>query len=363
MQTTARSINAKQLIATKYNYNYNMNPLKTIPLLFYNSLINFNIASYNDYIHNKIFIECGVMVSGVRNVFYNICPHIYASYTVCNLSVELNQRFREVVGVSDCIIFKTLDLPIFNHYRSNEINIDPIIIFGETEYTDTIYAAFFEFSDNMEYIVANIYKTTFNYIKSKSYEFLNTNKPFIILDLDKTIYLCNDDCKENFVNDFIISGKSVSSNNIFNYMMMIRPGTREFLYRLSKIANIFALTGGDINYARYAVHAANSINWASSYDNIDCDYTAMIDINNIYSVRKFPYNIIPKKFEYVLPISVFESNEMPKIIKIAVDDNIELWAPEERQYVISIMPFNPNDNSNYLLSIATYIENIIKSHQ
>jgi hypothetical protein len=303
------------------------------------------------------------MVSGVRNVLYNINPYMFISYPVCNLSVELNQRFREIIGISDCIIFRTLDLPIFNHYRSNNINIDPITIFGETEYTDTIYAAFFEFSDNMEYIVTNMYKTTFNYIKTKSYEFLNTKKPFIILDLDKTIYLCNDDCKENFVNDFIISGKLVSSNNIFYNTMMIRPGTREFLYRLSKIANIFALTGGDINYARSAVRAANSMNWESSYDNIDCDYTAMIDINNLYSVIKFPHNIIPKKFEYALPLSVLESYEMPKIIKIAVDDNIELWAPEERQYVINIIPFNPNDNSNYLLSIVTYIENMIKSHQ
>jgi hypothetical protein len=262
------------------------------------------------------------------------------------------------------MIFKTLDLQIFNHYRSNDIIIEPKLIFGEPEYSDIIYLAFFEFSEGTNYIVTNVYKTDFNYIKSKSYEFLNTPKPFVILDLDKTLYLCDVDCenimKRFYITDFSIKDVLYCNNNYFEHNMMIRPGSREFLYRLSKIATVFALTAGDLNYARAAVHKANTINWSSSYDNMNCDYNATIDLLNVYSVRKYSDKSIPKKLEYVLPLSVLEPNELPNFKKFAIDDNIDSWDIEERQQIIKISPFSPVNNSmNDLLSIVSYLENII----
>lgn len=334
--------------------------MNDIPFLFDKTIINFNLINYDENIRNKIFVECGSILSGVRNIIYHLIPYINISYNINE--TELKNKFREIIGTSTGMIFKTLELPIFNHYRSNDIIIDPKNIFGEPEYTDIIYLAFFEFVEGTNFIGANVYKTNFNYIKSKSYEFLNTPKPFVILDLDKTLYLCDTDYEQNmkgfFISDFTIKDVLYCDNNSFEHNMMIRPGTREFLHRLSKIANVFALTAGDLNYARSAVHKANTINWSSSYDNTNCDYNATIDLLNVYSVRKYAHVAIHKKFEYVLPLSVLENEELPNIKKIAIDDNIDSWDVGERQHVINISPFSPvNNNMNDLLSIVTYLEN------
>jgi hypothetical protein len=85
----------------------------------------------------------------------------------------------------------------------------------------------------------------------------------------------------------------------------------------------------------------------------------MIEINNVYSVRKYPNSFIHKKFEYVIPIGFLEPEERPSIKMIAIDDNVESWDPIDRSNVIKIYPFSPVNNSiNDLLSIVSNFEKL-----
>ena len=136
--------------------------------------------------------------------------------------------------------------------------------------------------------------------------------------------------------------------------MMIRPGAREFLYRLSKIAHVYALTAADINYARSAVHACNNLNWSN---NNDLNISAHIDIRNVYSVRKYDNMAIKKKFEHVIPIHLLEMHKRNNIIIYGVDDRIDVWDDIDMRKVFKISPFTPSNNNPYdLLGIVEYLE-------
>jgi hypothetical protein len=98
----------------------------------------------------------------------------------------------------------------------------------------------------------------------------DSHKIFVLLDLDKTLFLSDADAREEqrfaFVGDFEIAGNMAITNERFQHRMMIRPGAHWFLRRISQLAEVFVITAGDLHYARAAVQRANERNWVSSKD-------------------------------------------------------------------------------------------------
>ena len=96
------------------------------------------------------------------------------------------------------------------------------------------------------------------------------HKLFVLLDLDKTLFLSDADAKEEqrhlFVGDYEIGGLMAITNERFGHRMMIRPGCHLFLRRLLQIAEVSVITAGDLHYARQGVARANDRNWVSSID-------------------------------------------------------------------------------------------------
>jgi hypothetical protein len=311
---------------------------------------NLNIDHTYDNLRNlvnKIFIDSGSIISSVRNMYVN---RIIKDNNIMSLVFPTNQlsqtiytKIEEHINISSGIIFKPTD-KYFDPYDEFVIDISP------HSNTETIYLAFFEFIHNNTYIVMDLYQTTYEEIHILSTKLLDNMKPNIILDLDKTLILCKIDCNKNyyniFIEDFVIED---------NYSIMIRPGAQEFIYRLSQFANIYILTAADITYARNIITEANKIFWSSSYDNTK--YKATIKLQNVFSVR-LNYNYVsPKTFNNAIPLNFIDNKIKNKIICLAVDDNINAWALEDRHNVIQIKPFEPiNISSDDLLCIIDYME-------
>jgi hypothetical protein len=296
---------------------------------------------------NKIFIDSGSIISSVRNLYVNRIIKdnniISLVYPTSQLSQPIYTKMKEHINLSSGIIFKPTE-KYFDPYDEFVIDINPI------SNTEIIYLAFFELIHNDMYIIMDLYQTTYTEICNMSTKLLDTMKPNIILDLDKTLILCKIDCNKNyyniFIEDFVIED---------NYSIMIRPGAQEFIYRLSQFANIYIVTAADITYARNVITEANKIYWLSSYDNTK--YKAMIKLQNVFSVRQNYNYVIPKSFNSAIPINFIDNKMKNKIICLAVDDNIDAWAIEDRHNVIEIKPFEPiNISPDDLLCIIDYLE-------
>ena len=311
---------------------------------------NLNIDHTYDNLRNivnKIFIDSGSIKSSVRNMYVN---RIIKDNNIMSLVYPTNQlsrptytKIKEHINISSGIIFKPNE-KYFDPYDEFVIDISPIYN------TETIYLAFFEFIHNETYIVMDLYQTTYEEIHNMSTKLLDNMKPNIILDLDKTLILCKIDCNKNYYNIFI---EDLVIED--NYSIMIRPGAQEFIYRLSQFANIYIVTAADITYARNIITEANKIYWSSSYDNNK--YKANIKLQNVFSVRQNNNYAIPKTFNTAIPINFIDTKMKNKIICLAVDDNIDAWAIEDRHNVIQIKPFEPiNILPDDLLCIIDYLE-------
>ena len=98
----------------------------------------------------------------------------------------------------------------------------------------------------------------------------DSHRIFVLLDLDKTLFLSDADAREDqrfaFVGDFEINGYMAITNERFAHRMMLRPGAHWFLRRVLAIAEVYVITAGDLHYARAAVRLANERHWVSSKD-------------------------------------------------------------------------------------------------
>ena len=188
-------------------------------------------------------------------------------------------------------------------------------------------------------------KRKISYWKSLIYskDYNSSKQKFIVfLDLDKTLYLSDNDCNQYqrhmFTNDFNISGNTVLTNEWFHYNMMIRPGAHKFLLELSKIAIFCAITAADIHYARAAVTYANLRKWTTSQELESIDLASLpnvtIPITQLFSVRNMPKTAQYKTFERAI---MLPGDYIPVAM---VDDDITAWDPSLRKYILQLVRFN-----------------------
>ena len=193
-----------------------------------------------------------------------------------------------------------------------------------------------------------------------------SHKLFVLLDLDKTLFLSDADAREEqrhaFVGDFEIAGNMAITNERFQHRMMIRPGCYLFLRRLAQIAEIFVITAGDLHYARAAVSHANVRHWVSSNDpttnNVDPATLddVSIPLTRVFSVRNHAKRAAPKTFERALPFAQFMTTGAGCAV-LAVDDDPGAWDVSVRHHVIPISPFQPLNNSHeHLFHVVWLIE-------
>lgn len=193
-----------------------------------------------------------------------------------------------------------------------------------------------------------------------------THKLTVILDLDKTLFLSDADArvgqKHAFISDYEISGSMAITNERFQHQMMIRPGCYWFLRRLHQVANVYAVTAGDLHYARAAVTHANARKWISKKD-ITTDLEdfeklpdVFIPLTHVFSLRNHAKRAAPKTLERALPWVQYMISSAGGTVLI-VDDDPGAWDVAVRHHVIPISPFQPLNNSHEnLLHVVWLIE-------
>jgi hypothetical protein len=223
---------------------------------------------------------------------------------------------------------------------------------------------------------------------------VNTHKIFVILDLDKTMFVSDADCiawqRNAFVGDVEIAGNIAITNERFQHKIMIRPGSYWFLRRLAQIAEIFVITAGDIHYARAAVTHSNAQRWICSpgqdpstdeywvpmehdekitpemlvHTNLSnptirwkCTLPEVsIPLTRVFSVRNHAKRFLPKTLERALPFAPYMTSGANSAVLI-VDDSPSAWDQSVRNHVIPISPFQPlNNKPDHLLHVAWLIE-------
>jgi hypothetical protein len=302
------------------------------------------------------------MPSCVRLLLYEQTSYISLSVSVYSLYYSVAAFLRECVCMSTVIVLS----------NTKEVNEDQQVLF-----------LFVEFSPGQDMFLLDGYINTIRDIRADCLNWMwkhmfpnikdniqdvlipydpTIHKLFVILDLDKTLFLSDADSKEEqrhaFISDFEIAGNMAITNERFQHHVMIRPGCHWFLWRLQQIAEIFVVTAGDLHYARNAVIYANARNWISSKDtnNEEHHQNVSIPLSRVFSVRNQIKRAAPKTFERALPFAPFMTQGAGCAV-LVVDDDPGAWDVSVRRHVIPISPFQPLNNSHeHLLRVVQLIE-------
>jgi NLI interacting factor-like phosphatase len=338
-------------------------------------------------------------LAGTRLLLYRLYPVINITAPMISLTDHQQEVLREAVCSSTVIVFSSSIKPPAPE--------EPVLM------------AFVEFSaDNNAKILIDGYLTSLTamqaYVDSYQQSVLrppalaaavsdDTGKPalrlpytpethriFVLLDLDKTALLSDCDClvdqRPFFKPDIEIAGTTAVSDGAFKHRMMLRPGMYTFLRRVMKVADVGVVTAGDIYYARAAVGAANDRGWATGSpddslpvvaDDAPVDAPAdptqltpiprglegvRIPLTHVFSVRR-PKKVLYKTFAGALPFVELLRARGASVPVLAVDDDPTVWDPACRPQVLSISPFQPNNNSPAcLLRIAKIIEDTAQNY-
>ena len=249
--------------------------------------------------------------------------------------------------------------------------VSALLILSETVDSENIDTPLFAGSVNLirNTFIIKLYKTSLKEIREESSKFLCPSKPFVLLDLDKTLILNYVDTRNitTFYKNFTARGLQLVSNDYFEYDIMIRPGAHWFLHRLQQFANVFIITAGDISYAQQIVNGANELNWITPLDpttngqiSYACSTSVTIPISNVVSVRHKYRDFIKKTFSHVLPFHFVNQQQLEQLRLIAVDDDLSAWNSSvnyAQNHVINVEPFHSNNiNHRDLLYIVDAIE-------
>lgn len=302
--------------------------------------------------------------SSVRLLLYNQTPCISLSVSLHSLHFRVAALLRECVCMSTVIVFSTTkdftkDQQVLFLFVEFPPGQDMFLIDGYINTTKEIYTEGLKWMWNYMFpnIVDNIMDGLVPYHP-------DNHKLFVILDLDKTLFLSDDDSRHEqrhaFINDFEIAGNMAITNERFQHRVMIRPGCYWFLRRLQRIAEIFVVTAGDLHYARAAVTHANACKWKSSKDITTDNEQQLEDVSipltRVFSVRNHAKRAAPKTFERALPFAPFMTQGAGCAVLI-VDDDPGAWDVSVRHHVIPISPFQPLNNSHeHLLHVIHLIE-------
>ena len=296
-----------------------------------------------------------------------------ASQTDDTFCLDINECMERQCGLSDLfrtkiptatLMIETGLLPYsFRHYLIECYCISAMMVLKG----DDMYVALIKPNTEYTQFTLLLYKTTLDDIHQESGKLILSilqkveYKPIVCLDLDKTLYICDQDCASyGFKTDMTIKTTLALDKTAIHHNMMVRPGAHMFLKRLIKLAHVYCITAGDLHYAREAVKQANLINWSSSVDSSLTEgyvlETVHIPIENVISVRNCKLSFIPKTFSHVIPLYHPKSNCVPMI---AVDDDIMAWSLSERSNVIKISPFYPiHTLPHALLKIIDALETV-----
>lgn len=252
---------------------------------------------------------------------------------------KVNSRIRVSVGLSEVILFrKTSDETVIN---TNEL----------------IYLGMFRITDKLELY---IYPFQFSDIFKRADAFLNSPEPIILLDLDKTLIITEEDAPheelfvpKKFTAHLTIQGNIIIDNSPFYHRVMFRPGCGAFLKALFVLTSkVYIITAGDLYYAESIVHAANACGWGGEGDD-----AVTFPMSHVYSVRHQKDKALPKSFNRIVPLSF--TTEPPKMV--AVDDYLMAWDASALTHVIPIDPFHPGvTTENDLIHVLTEIRSRIK---
>lgn len=179
--------------------------------------------------------------------------------------------------------------------------------------------------------------------------FVKGEKRIGICDLDKTLGVSYDDVsyslRHYFTKDLIISGRLSYNNSLFRTQVQLRNDVHEFLHEAkNRNMELYIITAGDISYARQFVRAANKRHWCGK-ETYKGEVT--IPIEHIISVRASENNIVQKSFSQVIPFFLLPPIPIPLW---AVDDQINGWLSDDREYVRSIAEFVPFNRRKQLLN-------------
>jgi hypothetical protein len=156
-----------------------------------------------------------------------------------------------------------------NDFGCDFLGLDDDILAWEKNQRDdvTVISAFHPLNDSTTELESFTAK-----VKEKHKQ--TGKKVCVLFDLDKTLYSSKDDIKilvdrnkapfnafERYIEHFFISGRTIFNDDSFNHSMNIRPGVAKMLREIKPIAEVYAITWGDICYAREAVRKANNIRW------------------------------------------------------------------------------------------------------
>ena len=238
-----------------------------------------------------------------------------------------SSKIRESIALSDVIIFR--------HFPSNDA-----ISFNESIFLGLLRVNSYE-------LFLYLFPSSFFELMELSKHYF-TNEPIVLLDLDKTLIICDADVmkgRDHFLSHIIIESKSVNDNLPFQHHVMIRSDAHVFLERLFKLTSkVYIITAADLYYAESIINGANDIGWLSNFH---------FPMSNIYSTRNTPMNSLLKRFTMVVPLSFLTGSQ----VLIAVDDNIHAWEPALHKNVLQVKPFETDEISGELVKIIEIIEN------
>jgi hypothetical protein len=238
------------------------------------------------------------------------------------ISTNLTSLWKESVCLSKVIVFRILS----DKFKPISLN-------------EQIFLAIPKIN-NFKILSLELYSFTYKKIYERADKL---SKPFILLDLDKTLILCSVEIetlqeKFYFKSDFSISNYTYGRFEAFNCEIMIRPGSKEFLEKLFEITDqIYIITAGDRNYAEEIIKKANR------YWNVPIKY--------IFSMRT-DNNVKLKSFNCIIPFRLMKNS----LTYLAIDDNINAWEKYDQSNVIQILPFNTIYTNKYdILKLLYFI--------
>ncbi len=259
-------------------------------------------------------------------------------YTLTAPSQAITNKIRVSVCLTEITIFRTIP-------KQTPIEPSELVYFGLMRITDT----------ELQLL---LYPITYSEISDRVAHFFN-NEPVIVLDLDKTLIICQNDAPvydmfgepyDEFKTDFTITGKTIIENAYFEHNVMIRPDCHTFLkYLFSVTSKVYILTASDLNYAEHIVRSANECGWGGGKGEVS------FPLSHVYSVRNKPLTALPKTFSRIIPLGL--CNKTP--VTIAVDDSLLAWDQSLLHFVIPITPFTSKYEKDILLDIANRIHEII----
>lgn len=246
----------------------------------------------------------------------------------------ITPKIRVSVGLSEITVFRIIP------------NQSPILP------SEMVYFGMMRITDALE---LHLFPMPFSDIFDRASVFFN-NEPIIVLDLDKTLIITENDLPfldETFVPHFSISGKTIIEDARFEHRIMIRPECHIFLTYLFKLTSkVYILTASDLNYAEQVIKSANECGWGGGKGAVS------FPLSHIYSVRNKPLTALPKTFSRIVPLKLCANGLSP--VCVGVDDSLTAWDPSLTHCIIHITPFTSSQETNVLLDVSNRIHEIVK---